>query len=175
MEPAAAIDARAAAAWDRVLRLIGYFDLDPNRALDVMLDVFSVHLATHYRFFLSFLLSSPWSSRSTRQPSKDKMAIEPDPEQYRDMTLDEVLQLAELQSGYIAPSSPFSPNGSNSRVLAQVLGFKFTYYQVYIRITLHKTYIQSSHDPLVSGSFGTHAEELILNGWIADTGGVHNT
>ncbi|CAL1701359.1 unnamed protein product [Somion occarium] len=129
VEPAAAIDARAAAAWDRVLRLIGYFDLDPNRALDVMLDVFSVHLATHYRFFLSFLLSSPWSSRSTRQPSKDKMAIEPDPEQYRDMTLDEVLQLAELQSGYIAPSSPFSPNGSNSRVLAQVLGFKFTYYQ----------------------------------------------
>lgn len=128
-EAESAIVARASATWDRVLRLIGFFDLDPNRALDVILDVFSVHLATHWRFFLAFLSVSPWSSRSSKRKAEEGMDVEPNPEQYRGKTLDEILELAEVDSGYIAPS-PFSPNGSNARVLAQVLGFKFSYYQV---------------------------------------------
>ena len=49
------IEARARPTWERALGLIGYFDLDPNRALDIILDVSSVHLATHYSFFLSLL------------------------------------------------------------------------------------------------------------------------
>ena len=52
MESLSAIEARARPAWERVVGLVGYFDLDPNRALDIILDVFSVHLATHYSFFL---------------------------------------------------------------------------------------------------------------------------
>ena len=150
VEAESAIVARASAAWDRVLRLIGYFDLDPNRALDVILDVFSVHLTTHWRFFLAFLSVSPWTSRSTSQKSKEGKVVEPNPEQYRGKTLDEILELVELNSGYTAPS-PFSPNGSNARVLAQVLGFKFSYYQVRLHLDHQPKkikYLNRSHDIL---------------------------
>ena len=54
------------------------------------------------------------------------MAVEPDPAQYRGMSLDEVLRLAEEQAGVHSAVA----DSSNARVLAQVLGFKFTYYQV---------------------------------------------
>jgi len=39
--------------------LNGYFDLVPNRALDIILDVLSQHLATHYTFPLTLLSFSP--------------------------------------------------------------------------------------------------------------------
>jgi THO complex subunit 2 len=38
-----------------MVRLIGHFDLNPNRALEVFLDIFATHLATHYTFFKSFI------------------------------------------------------------------------------------------------------------------------
>ncbi|KAI0082601.1 hypothetical protein K474DRAFT_1655406 [Panus rudis PR-1116 ss-1] len=123
------INDRARPSWERVLGLIGYFDLDPNRALDVILDIFSAHLTTHWQFFLAFLSFSPWSSSVLRRRSVEAMSAEPDPNQYRGKSLDEVLQLAEAQAGYISPPSPFSAKGSNARVLAQVLGFKFSHYQ----------------------------------------------
>jgi len=53
VESSLSIHARARQVWERVVSLIGHFDLDPNRALDILLDVFSTHLATHYTFFLS--------------------------------------------------------------------------------------------------------------------------
>ena len=116
--------ARARPTWERALGLIGYFDLDPNRALDIILDVFSIHLATHHAFFLSLLSFSPWGGRTLPNVKQEDMATEP--AQYRGKSLDDVLRLAEEQSG--APVA--AAHSSNARVLAQVLGFKFTYYQV---------------------------------------------
>lgn len=54
------------------------------------------------------------------------MSVEPDPERYRGKTLTEVLKIAEEQSGV----RPDDIDSKQTRVLAQVLGFKFTYYQV---------------------------------------------
>jgi len=45
----------------------GYFDLDPNRVLDLVLDVFAANITSHYRFFLEFLQISPWNSQSKGQ------------------------------------------------------------------------------------------------------------
>ncbi|KAG6850048.1 hypothetical protein H0H93_001864, partial [Arthromyces matolae] len=59
-EPYSAIEERARPVWEKVISLIGYFDLDPNRALDLILDVLSVHLTTHYTFFIALLSFSPW-------------------------------------------------------------------------------------------------------------------
>lgn len=130
MESLSAIEARARPAWERVVGLVGYFDLDPNRALDIILDVFSVHLATHHSFFLSLLSCSPWAA-STKLTS-DSMTVEHGPEVYRGKDLDEVLRLAEVQAGfYKEPQMPAAMGANNSRVLAQVLGFKFAYYQVH--------------------------------------------
>jgi THO complex subunit 2 len=123
-EPYTTIEDRARPVWEKVISLIGYFDLDPNRALDIILDVLSVHLATHYTFFLALLSFSPWSA-GYKPPNDSPMVFDSVPDQYRDRSLDEVLHLAEAQPGNTASSEK-----PNSRVMAQVLGFKFAYYQV---------------------------------------------
>lgn len=50
----------AAAAFQRVKALIGAFDLDVGRALDVTLDVFANLMIRHYRFFVKFMRASSW-------------------------------------------------------------------------------------------------------------------
>lgn len=42
--------------------LIGYFELDPNRVLDNVLDICSQNLLSHSKFILYFLHHSPWAS-----------------------------------------------------------------------------------------------------------------
>ncbi|KZS97683.1 hypothetical protein SISNIDRAFT_481583 [Sistotremastrum niveocremeum HHB9708] len=64
-----ALQIRARAAWSKLISLIGYFDLDPNRALDLTLDIFSIHIASHYAFFLALLRCSPWCRQ--RKSSND--------------------------------------------------------------------------------------------------------
>ncbi|KAH9938580.1 transcription factor/nuclear export subunit protein 2-domain-containing protein [Fomitopsis serialis] len=117
-EPRAAIEARARPAWERIVGLI-----------DVILDLFSTHLATHHTFFTAFLSFSPWSLRPQRKRVEDDMVVEPDTQMYRGKSLDEILSFAENPSGEVRPP-PTANRGTNSRVLAQVLGFKFAHYQL---------------------------------------------
>lgn len=131
VESASSIAARAGPAWERVVALIGYFDLDPNRALDIILDVFSANLTTHSSFFLSFLSFSSWSnSRNSTADARfeDTMHVEPELDQYRGKSFDEILAMAESQA--CSSAAGMSTGGSGSRILAQVLGFKFSFYQV---------------------------------------------
>lgn len=123
------IEDRARPVWEKVISLIGYFDLDPNRALDVILDVLSVHLATHYSFFIALLSFSPWSASFRRPLSENDiadMAVDSAPGLYKGKTIDEVLSLADN----IPRDTKSVSTGSSPRVMAQVLGFKFAYYQV---------------------------------------------
>jgi THO complex subunit 2 len=110
------IHERASSVWGRVVSLIGHFDLDPNRALDVFLDIFATHLATHCTFFLALLSLSPWAPT---------ISSEVPPPSASGTRFDNVLANAELLSDS-APSDLNKPNG----VLAQVLGFKFAHYNV---------------------------------------------
>ncbi|KAJ3574543.1 hypothetical protein NP233_g1708 [Leucocoprinus birnbaumii] len=127
------IHARASHVWGKVISLIGKFDLDPNRALDLILDVLSSNLSTHYTFFLALLSFSPWAASYQRKvdPVTQDAAMDVDPSPsptpvtFNGKSLDEVLSIAEANShngGDIA-------NPNSSRVLSQVLGFKFAYYQ----------------------------------------------
>ncbi|KAG1874783.1 transcription factor/nuclear export subunit protein 2-domain-containing protein [Suillus subalutaceus] len=115
----------------KVISLIGYFDLDPNRALDIILDVLSVNVATHYTFFLALLSFSPWTGlyRRPAMSTASRMAVDPVTEEFGAKSLDEVLQITEANAS--DQSTPLSENdrGTESRVLAQVLGFKFSHYQ----------------------------------------------
>jgi THO complex subunit 2 len=52
---------RAAAVWEHLLALIGYFDLETNRVLDIILDLFVSNVSLHYPFFLALLRASPWA------------------------------------------------------------------------------------------------------------------
>lgn len=114
---------RARQVWERVLSLIGHFDLDPNRALDIFLDVFSTHLATNYTFFLSLLSLSPWAPPRVT-PETPESRPEPD---YSGKDLDEILLIAESRSN----AKTCSDSSRGSTVLAQVLGFKFSHYHVW--------------------------------------------
>lgn len=50
--------------FERVKGLIGAFDLDVGRVLDITLDVFAAVLIKHFRFFIKFLRVSSWWPRS---------------------------------------------------------------------------------------------------------------
>ena len=55
---------------EKVKALIGAFDLDVGRSLDVVLDVFGAVLVKQFRFFVKFLRSSPWWPRQDQNPSE---------------------------------------------------------------------------------------------------------
>lgn len=138
-EEPTAIDARAQKVWNKIISLIGYFDLDPNRALDLILDVFSAHLTTHHAFFLALLSCSPWTTSRRRAilQHQQEMALDSRPQSFVGKGFDEVLEMVQK-----VPSLPEETSADGSRVLAQVLGFKFTHYQAcypfLLASTLHK-------------------------------------
>ncbi|KAF9123599.1 THO complex subunit 2 [Mortierella sp. 14UC] len=55
---------KAKTVLTHVQSLIGCFDLDPNRVLDIALDVFAANVVTHYRFFIHFLRMSQWNPKA---------------------------------------------------------------------------------------------------------------
>lgn len=55
---------------EKVKAMIGAFDLDVGRSLDVVLDVFGAVLVKQFRFFVKFLRASPWWPRQTATARK---------------------------------------------------------------------------------------------------------
>nr|XP_018263621.1 uncharacterized protein I303_03491 [Kwoniella dejecticola CBS 10117]OBR85779.1 hypothetical protein I303_03491 [Kwoniella dejecticola CBS 10117] len=101
---------RAKRVWSKIMGLIGYFNLSPPRVLDIILEIASCHVATHWRFFLDLLKRSPWGSASASDIKGKGKAVETWPGSEVDSIGDAL-----------------HPGGD--RVLAQVLGFKFGFYQ----------------------------------------------
>ena len=117
MEGESTLTSRAKVAWEKVLGLIGYFDLDPNRALDIVLDMFISHVTTHYAFFLALLRQSPWCRSAQRNETARSM---------EGLTFEQILRAREEFTCDETGSSP---------ICAQVFGFKFAYYQVMVTNT----------------------------------------
>ena len=130
LEPLSIVPERVQPIWKRIVSLIGYFDLDPNRVLDVILDLFSAYLTTHWSFFLVLLSMSPWKGQCgnlawINEEKSEPTRVELGSPRFRDKSLDEILSMAEDTDLLKAP-----PVQSAPRVMAQVLGFKFRHYQV---------------------------------------------
>jgi THO complex subunit 2 len=131
LDPSSILPERVQPIWKRILSLIGYFDLDPNRALDVILDLFSAYLTTHWSFFLVLLSLSPWKGQREsltwviEEKSEPMKEEEAGPSKFKGKSLDEVLSMAESMGRSKPPLVQSTP-----RVMAQVLGFKFRHYQV---------------------------------------------
>jgi THO complex subunit 2 len=163
-----AIEDRARPVWEKVISLIGYFDLDPNRALDIILDVLSVHLTTHYCFFIALLSFSPWAAFYSRPKDDTTMSVDSDPPvgEYKGKSLDEILAIAESKANKGREAMPASSN-RNPHVLAQVLGFKFAYYQVGMLAPtrLPQTILMPHSD---SRSQRTNAEKPLFDGRYPD-------
>ncbi|KAF0540285.1 THO complex subunit 2 isoform X4 [Gigaspora margarita] len=54
------LNARTQSILEAIQTLIGFFNLDPNRVLDLILDIFIVNVKIHYEFFIQLLKNSPW-------------------------------------------------------------------------------------------------------------------
>ena len=54
------LDALAAEANLKIQSIIGYFNLDPNRTLDILLDVLTVNIVSHCDFIMKILKHTPW-------------------------------------------------------------------------------------------------------------------
>ena len=110
--------ARASQVWDKIMGLIGYFNLSPPRVLDLILEVASCQIAAQWRFLLDLLRCSPWGKDASPVESSGKgkgRAIEA-------WRMDETSTIEHaLDAG-------------GDRVLCQVLGVKFGFYQVCISV-----------------------------------------
>ena len=143
------LQSRAHSAWERVVVLVGYFDLDPNRALDIILDIFSANLTTHYEFFLALLSYSPWSGdyqRPKQASQADTMVMDEAPPHYKGKPFDEILRMAEVGCNDDANTS--TSDSLKPKVIQQLLGFKFKHYQVCMLSTFSgcSTYNMQSPD-----------------------------
>lgn len=129
------IASRARHVWETVISLIGHFGLDPNRALDVVLDVFSVHIATHHTFFTALLSFTPWagSFRPPRTQAQDNYSGTT--ELLEGENLDQILAAAEKAAERKKQDTVqmYTSTVRTPDVLAQILGFKFRHYQVCLR------------------------------------------
>lgn len=137
VETRARLVQRAQDTWARMVALVGFFDLDPNRAVDIFLDCFEAHLATHWAFFLELLRCSPWSrakpygSEGVEETTNEQtMEVDAEPD-WDGLTVDDVLTRAE-GTPFEMVEDPSTPQGSQC---GQILGFKFAYYQVQVVIT----------------------------------------
>ncbi|KDQ14762.1 hypothetical protein BOTBODRAFT_32521 [Botryobasidium botryosum FD-172 SS1] len=134
VESKASLQQRAKAAWNKVVSLIGYFDLDPNRALDIIIDIFAAHVITHHGFFLELIRRALWS-RSVRPEDRDAMEVDTSfssdakgKGRYVDKGIDEILLMAERPDG-VPVELEEVPREPAASVCGQLLGFKFAQYQ----------------------------------------------
>jgi len=104
--------------WNNIQAMIGFFALDPLRVLDVILDIASANIISHWRFFLELLRCSTW------WPSNAQIS----PEWEQQTSEEHRAFFDELQdTGLAVFLDTMSLNGGNY-VAAQILGFKFRAY-----------------------------------------------
>lgn len=105
-EPMTNVRKRALKTVENIKGLIGYFDLDPVRTLDIILDVFADNVLYHHVFFRELLKASPWSPKG------------------------ELASLNCHQPESLLPDGSMGSSKRGSGVCAQILGFKFAWYNV---------------------------------------------
>ncbi|KAK6335844.1 THO complex subunit 2 [Orbilia blumenaviensis] len=113
---------RVGETLDKVRSLIGCFDLDPNRALDVILDIFANGVVANWRFFVQLLRESEWWP--TDAPSVEGPLYQED-DFFDRLERDGFKALCELPDG----SDILLQRGGN-KVAAQVIGYKFKFYMM---------------------------------------------
>jgi THO complex subunit 2 len=98
--------------------LIGYFELDPNRVLDNILDVCSQNLLSHARFLLHFLHHSPWAPTACASSTPFAYISAAEKRQ----------RLDAIQNNFAGYYRAEMEKPGGSRLAAQLLGFKLRYF-----------------------------------------------
>ncbi|RPA82321.1 hypothetical protein BJ508DRAFT_305719 [Ascobolus immersus RN42] len=123
---------RAGETLNNIKALIGTFELDPARVLDIIFDLCATSLVSNCRFFVRLLQLSPWWP--TTSPIGDFTptgcpGLQGKEREDRDQQFFDDLREKGVEALF-KPTSCYStfPDGGNS-VASQILGFKFQYYQ----------------------------------------------
>jgi THO complex subunit 2 len=107
------------------MKVAGYFDLDPTRMLDLVMDVFSTHVMTHYSFFIQLIRQFIGSRVRLLSGSNPVEVMQTDRQhQYAGMAFEDILKAAEGDVFVMPPSTELK------NPLAQLMGFKFAHYAV---------------------------------------------
>ncbi|KAJ6257516.1 hypothetical protein Dda_7301 [Drechslerella dactyloides] len=112
---------RVGETLDNVRSLIGCFDLDPNRVLDIILDVFANGVVANYRFFIQLLKESEWWPTNTASPEDNPLFKDDD--FFDRLERDGFKALVQDKDGV----DLLTRRGGN-KVAAQLIGFKFKFY-----------------------------------------------
>ena len=119
---------------ERVKGLIGAFELDPGRVLDILLDTAACTVVSNARFFVRLLKCSAWWPQQLHGPVEDenqkgrsKEEREREKEQEKDRADREFFD--KLSRDGISAFFEHLDKGTGNKVAAQLLGFKFRYYQ----------------------------------------------
>lgn len=121
---------------ERVKGLVGAFELDPGRVLDVLLDTAACTVVSNARFFVKLLRGSAWWPKHLPTLNDDEQATQQGREEQKaeKERLKAVADGAFFDKLHKEGISAFfeSPEGyekGGNKVAAQLLGFKFRYYQ----------------------------------------------
>lgn len=121
---------------ERVKGLVGAFELDPGRVLDVLLDTAACTVVSNARFFVKLLRGSAWwpkhlpnqiDDEPTSAKAREELKMEKEKEKARaDHEFFEKLRSEGISAFF---ESPEGYGKGGNKVAAQLLGFKFRYYQ----------------------------------------------
>lgn len=123
---------------ERVKGLVGAFELDPARVLDVLLDTAASTVVSNARFFVRLLRESAWWPKNLSSSSEDEFSntgkgreelraekerkkLIMDGEFFEALKNEGIIKYFEYREG--------SRGAGGNKVAAQLLGFKFRYYQ----------------------------------------------
>ncbi|KAL9937253.1 hypothetical protein V8E36_003662 [Tilletia maclaganii] len=129
---------RVSSVLKKIRALVGFFNLDSSRVLDVLLDVMGLHLAAHWPFFCSLLELSTWGAHLRARGSNasaDQNAMDVDGSGATGGGADGLLSaqrqpqpLGDLAEE-ISNLPTFLASETGNSTCAQLLGFKFRDYQ----------------------------------------------
>ncbi|KAJ3332517.1 THO complex subunit 2, partial [Gonapodya sp. JEL0774] len=123
------IDRRATTAVRRMMSLVGYFDLDPSRVLDIIVDGLVAGVKEHSSFWIEVIKKSPWAKKHGKGGAWGE-----DQEKAKilggEMDVDGEADNPDDPSGPNTPPSTSDPTAKESEegvtaisLLAQIIGF----------------------------------------------------
>lgn len=121
---------------ERVKGLVGAFELDPGRVLDVLLDTAACTVVSNARFFVKLLRGSAWWPKHLPNhiddepgPAKGREESKVEKEKEKERTDKEFFDKLRSEGISAFFESPEGCGKGGNKVAAQLLGFKFRYYQ----------------------------------------------
>ena len=117
---------------ERVKGLIGAFELDPGRVLDILLDTAACTVVSNARFFVRLLKGSAWWPQQLQglldeDKEKGRQEVKEEKEKEKERMDREFFD--KLRQDDISAFFENLESGKGNKVAAQLLGFKFRYYQ----------------------------------------------